>query len=226
MHFLPLHHEKSTIKSKIMKEHTNSKGFLRVNRMHKKLRDEMFCFCLMHMRCSLGRFWVASSIKVSTKRPCLNLYGSMYHVFVKRNICYYICAPIEFFDKSFSFSCAFSRYHIVWILFHNWSKWMVVHRYELVDDFLLAVLWWISCYNGDNRRVYPLYGFFHVSAYSQLAGTSFDSMSSWMVYPLCGGFLHVALHYSPVCLCSHNKGNGMASPQCVSFRVASHAFFG
>ena len=32
--------------------------------MRKKLRDEMFCFCLVHMQCSLLRpFWVASFIK-------------------------------------------------------------------------------------------------------------------------------------------------------------------
>ena len=34
-------------------EHTNSKGFLRVDGMRKKLCDEMVCFCLMHMQRSL-----------------------------------------------------------------------------------------------------------------------------------------------------------------------------
>ena len=39
----------------IGKFHTNSKGFLRVDGMRKKLHDEMFCFCLVHMQCSLLR---------------------------------------------------------------------------------------------------------------------------------------------------------------------------
>ena len=34
-------------------KHTNSKGFLRVDGMRKKLCDEMVCFCLMHMQRSL-----------------------------------------------------------------------------------------------------------------------------------------------------------------------------
>ena len=56
------------------KPHTNSKGFLRVDGMRKKLRDEMFCFCLMHTKCSLLRpFWVASFIKGQVKQACFNL---------------------------------------------------------------------------------------------------------------------------------------------------------
>ena len=56
--------------------HTNWKDELRVNGLRKKLCDEMFCFCLMHMQCSLlCTFWVASSIKGEVKQTCLNLYA-------------------------------------------------------------------------------------------------------------------------------------------------------
>ena len=48
--------------------HTNWKDDLRVDRLYKKLCNEMFWYCLMHMQCSLlCLFWVASFIKVALK---------------------------------------------------------------------------------------------------------------------------------------------------------------
>ena len=39
--------------------------------MHKKLCDEIVCFCLMHMQCSLlCPFWVACFIKGQVKQTC------------------------------------------------------------------------------------------------------------------------------------------------------------
>ena len=62
--------------SKYGHRHTNSKGFLRVDGMRKKLCDEMVCFCLMHMQRSLlCPFWVACFIKGQVKQTCFNLYG-------------------------------------------------------------------------------------------------------------------------------------------------------
>ena len=58
--------------------HTNSKGFLRVDGMRKKLCDEMVCFGLMHVQRSLiCPFWVACFIKGQVKQTCFNLYEAI-----------------------------------------------------------------------------------------------------------------------------------------------------
>ena len=56
--------------------HTNCEDDLRVDGLRKKLCDEIFCFCLMRMYCSLlWPFWVASFTKGRVKKACFNLYG-------------------------------------------------------------------------------------------------------------------------------------------------------
>ena len=70
--------------------------------MHKKLCDEIVCFCLMHMQCSLlCPFWVACSIKGQVKQTCFNLYDknpdfiqllSTYWTFLKLSLRHVIIA--------------------------------------------------------------------------------------------------------------------------------------